>query len=436
MWGSAILNIGWQIVDDGGEMGVAEQETVRYNYRLRVSKKNSTWLWSEWHKARWVWNRCVDVFQRNAGKPKDEREPVSAVALSGYLTQARSRISWLREGSSVAQQQMTRNYAQSLSQSFKVKGKGRPRHKSRKRQLPTLEFTRRGFSIGEKNEHGNYTLRLPGKHRVTIVTSRDLPSDPSSARISLRPDGHWYASFVVVRDREELEPTGNAIGIDWGVKQTAITTDDDLDIDYQGFAKSEAKALRRLDQMMARRRPKPGQKASRGYRNAKHQRAKLFQKITNRRKDYATKWARRMVERNDVIAIEDFKSGFVNRNRSLARKSHDAAIGQLKMALANKAESTGRMVVNVPPAYTTMMCSNCGAINKRLGLGQRVFECQHCCFVLDRDKNAARNIRAIGCAMLDIEYPPGGADPGTGVDEVSLRSLRVSERSEPGISGL
>lgn len=164
-----------------------EQETVRYNYRLRVSKKNETWLLSEWHKSRWVWNQCVDVFQRNAGKSQDEREKVSAAALDKYLTKARGQVKWLREGSSVVQQQMVRSYSQSLSASFKVKGRGRPQHKARKSQLPTLQFTKRGFSIGDKNPNGHYVLKLPDRHRVAIVTSRDLPSEPSSVRIYQRP---------------------------------------------------------------------------------------------------------------------------------------------------------------------------------------------------------------------------------------------------------
>jgi putative transposase len=80
---------------------------------------------------------------------------------------------------------------------------------------------------------------------------------------------------------------------------------------------------------------------------------------------------------------------------TMARKAADAAIGAAKRELTERGMRAGRKVVLVPPAYTTMTCSECGTRTKeRLGLGERTFRCLDCGYTADRDRNAARNILA------------------------------------------
>ncbi|MGH3374341.1 MAG: hypothetical protein ACRDP6_06350, partial [Actinoallomurus sp.] len=83
--------------------------------------------------------------------------------------------------------------------------------KSRKKTLPSMEYSRRGFSIRDQR------LRLPGGVSVPVVWSRALPSEPTSARVYRDALGDWYASFVVRRDVEPLPEAAGAVGIDWGI---------------------------------------------------------------------------------------------------------------------------------------------------------------------------------------------------------------------------
>ena len=95
-----------------------------------------------------------------------------------------------------------------------------------------------------------------------------------------------------------------------------------------------------------------------------------------------------------MIAVEDFKPRFLAKSR-MARKAADAAIGACKRELISRGVRAGRTVVLVPPAYTTMTCSEYGTRAKeRLGLGIRIFECSACGYTADRDLNAARTILA------------------------------------------
>ncbi|MCX0275700.1 transposase [Nocardia zapadnayensis] len=174
-------------------------EVVRYTYRLRPGAVAERTLIDEWHRCRFLWNEAVHQ-QRAGSKPTFSR-------LSKMLTGARGRNAWLRSGSQVVQQQMLRTYAQALAHSFRVKGRGRPVVKTRKKALPSLEYTTRGFSIKEGR------LCLAGKVSIPGVWSRELPSAPSSVRVYRDSLGYWYCSFVVRRDSEPLPEVVGVIGI-------------------------------------------------------------------------------------------------------------------------------------------------------------------------------------------------------------------------------
>jgi putative transposase len=345
----------------------------------------------EWDRSRYVWNQCV---ARRDAAWKAGEPAIYGSSMTTWLTSARADKEWLRDGSQVVQQQTIRTWDQSLRHSFKVKGRGRPRFKSFKRDLPSLEYTRNGFTIKDRR------LNLAKGISIPVVWSRDLPSVPSSCRVFCDSLGHWYVSFVVRRieiDAPYVDPSDEGIGIDWGVKATATTTDPAFDLPHSHHGRALSTKLKKSQQKMSRRRPKRGATPSRGYLEAKTQTAKLYAKAARQRKDEATKWAKRIVDNFDLIAVEDFKPKFMSKNRGLAKVAADAAIGQAKQELINRGKRAGRNVVLVPPAYSSQTCSGCGARAKQhLELRDRVYRCDDpiCGLIVDRDVNAARNIRA------------------------------------------
>ncbi|OIK00989.1 RNA-guided endonuclease InsQ/TnpB family protein, partial [Streptomyces colonosanans] len=348
---------------------------ARYTFRLRVSSAARGVLMAEWDRCRWVWNECVSksraVHLHN--KATGGRRTCGPAQLDRMLTQARKAIPWLREGSSVPQQQIIRDFGKSRAKAHKdiedrlpmARRAGMPRHKKKREARPTLNYTRRGFSLKDGRLH------LAGGIALTVVWSRKLPADPSSVRVYRDAVGHWYASFVVPAEIQPLPQTGAVIGIDWGVKDTATTTSDTHDLPHAGHGGKARQKLTRYDRMMARRKPKKGQAASKGYREAKRLRAKLHKKVARRRQDTGRKWAKSVVTDHDALAVEDFKPKFLART-SMARKAADAAIGATKQALIEMGRKHGRTVHLVHPAHTTMDCAQCGARAKHaLPLGER-----------------------------------------------------------------
>jgi putative transposase len=355
-------------------------ETVRYTYRLRPGAQAKTALLAEWGRCRWLWNEAVHQ-QKTGRKPTRGK-------LQKLLTEARKAHTWLRDGSQNAQANVLATYALALDHSFKVKGRGRPSLKRRHKTLPSLGYTRNGFSLKDGR------LCLPKGTTVPVVWPRDLPSEPTSCRVYQDSLGHWYASFVVRRDVKPGPPAGGGIGIDWGVKATATTTDPAYDLPYMGHRKRCAAELAKAQRKMARRRRPKGQAQSRGYRDAKRESAKLQKKAQRQNTHAARVWAKRVVDDHGLIAVEDFKPKFLAKS-TMARNAADAAIGETKRVLTEYGMRAGRTVVLVPPAYTTMTCASCFARAKqRLDLSMRTFVCESCGCVEDRDVNAAKVILA------------------------------------------
>jgi len=345
------------------------ERKVRHTYRLRPGAEAKRWLHFEANNCRYLWNRLVEGVQKsNWYSDKD-------------LTAWRKELAWLRAGSSMVQQQLFRD--------FKT-AKGRKKFKSSHGYLPSLNYV--GFGKNFHIREGK--LCLPHGVKIPVVWSRELPSDPSSVRVSQDNLGHWYASFVVEvpEQTNHWAPDNSQIGIDWGLRALATTTDETFDLEHPEFAKQAHKNMVRYQRMMARRAPKPGKKASNGYKQAKRVVAKQHKKIARQRQDHGRKWVRKVVDNHQQIAIENLKPCFMFGS-NLARKAGDAGLGNLKKDLIFAAERAGREVELVHPKNSSITCSECSARNKQnVHASHKRFHCLACGFKTDRDLNAARNI--------------------------------------------
>ncbi|MGW5466308.1 RNA-guided endonuclease InsQ/TnpB family protein, partial [Streptomyces sp. NPDC003996] len=365
-------------------------------------------LEAEWDRCRWIWNECVAKSQQVhvQGTVGGEKLTCGPAQLDKMLTEARGVTPWLAEGASVPQQQVIRDFAKSRAKALKdIKDRlpmrrraQMPRFKKKREARPSLNYTKRGFRLRDGRLH------LAGQIVLRVVWSRDLPADPSSVRVYQDSLGHWYVSFVVPAQVEPLCETGRVLGVDWGVKETATTTDDAYDLPHAEHGRRAAQRLARYQRMMARRRRPKGQPASAGYRQAQAQAAKLHKKIARQREDTARKWAKRVMRGHDGVAVEDFRPRFLAKT-TMARKAADAAIAATKRALCEMGRKHGREVRLVHPAHTTRDCATCGARTKHaLPLSMRTYTCTACAAVSSRDKNSARVM------LVRAGWNPDGAE--------------------------
>lgn len=416
---------------------------VRYTYRLRPGQDARAYLFREWGACRWIWNRLVaESRERHLnnqiavanGCRKDDLPTFGYAEQDKFLTHLRQTTTdaetgekWLAHGSSVAQQQTVRDFAAARSKAIADQRnripvrqrRGLPRFKSRRTSLPSMNYTTRGFSLKPHPETGRPALALPGKVLIPIIWTRELPSSPKSARVYQDSIGDWHVSFVVKIDEavQHLPRIAHttAIGIDWGVTETATTalvnirTGDvdettEFDLPHKQHGKSAAATLSRYQRMMSRRRRPKGQDPSKGYQQASRKAARAHKKVARQRQDDARKWAKNLVHSHDRIAVEDFKPKFLAKS-TMAKKAADAAIAATKTELIWQAKKAGRDLRLVHPSNTTTDCSNCDARTKhRLPLGERTYTCDTCGLVRPRDKNsAAVMVVRAGFSPADVE---------------------------------
>lgn len=400
--------------------------TRRYNYRLRPGKQAEEWLVREAGRSRFVWNQLVAADKKCYA---DTKKSLTLADTGGLLTALRAEHDWLREGAQIPAQQEVRNYQQARNQAFRQPQRGFPKFKSRHCSLPSLQYTRGAFSVTEDGR-----LRLvKAPKTVPVVWSRELPNEPSSVRVFQDSLGHWYASFVVSVDEPGLPANDSAIGVDWGVKVVANTTDSEFNLKHNEYGKKAQAKLTRYQRQMSRRRQPKGKAQTKGYVKARKLAAKTHKKVARQRKDAAVKWANKIVETHGKIAVEDFKPKFIAKSR-MARKAADGGIAIAKRELISQAERSGRDVVLVNPAFTTQTCCSCGLTKpkqSRLQLNDRIFICE-CGVKLDRDLNASLVVlrkafpeHAVGLIRRHVE----GVRPAESTDDAGSLSVESPDFS-------
>jgi putative transposase len=259
-------------------------------------------------------------------------------------------------------------------------------------------------------------IRLPMIGRVRLkerVSERGFDSRILSATMSRRAD-RWFASLAVEREREIMLPKcvvgpSDVVGVDRGLKAAAVIHDGAAARTVrpnQALRKNLAK-LRRLDRQLARK-----QKSSRNREKAKLRRARLYYKTSCQRQDFLHHLSSELTKTKSVIVLEDLHVRGMHRNKHLARSISDAGMGELRRQLAYKSEWHGsRLIVADRFFPSTQLCSGCGALNEQLkgygGLSKRTFDCNACGLSLDRDENAAINLRRYGLNALASELPEG-----------------------------
>jgi putative transposase len=228
-------------------------------------------------------------------------------------------------------------------------------------------------------------LQLFGIGRVAVRWHRMMEGTLKTTRI-LHRAGQWFVLFTCeVIKRKPLKKTGKAIGIDVGLA-ALITTSEGDKVDPPKFYREGQTRLRILHRSLERK-TKGGCNRRKALLKVQRQHAHVAQQ----RRDFAHKLSFMLVKHFDRIGMEDLRITNMVRNKHLSKSILDAGWAMFTQLLTSKAESAGREVMFVNPAYTSKSCSDCGALFKGLTLADRWVECS-CGLSLDRDHNAAINI--------------------------------------------
>lgn len=260
-----------------------------------------------------------------------------------------------------------------------------------------------------KPEHINGNrIQLPKIGELKVILHRPIPSGfkVKTAVMTKKADGYYLTLSLQDSSVPELSPhlptMDNTIGIDVGLKSFLVTDEGEEVSIPKPYRKSE-KRLKRLQRSLSRKK-----KGSNRRKKAIKRVAKAHLKVANQRKDFHYKTAKKLISKGKNIGHEALNIKGIARTR-MAKSTHDAGWGQFLQILSIKAANAGLMTIAVNPNGTTQNCSSCGHKVPK-GIRDRWHSCPHCGLELDRDHNAAINIkhRAVGQPVLKAQETPDG----------------------------
>jgi putative transposase len=286
-----------------------------------------------------------------------------------------------------------------LSGDCNGKRSGRPRFKGAN-QYKTFTYPKVKSDCIE-----NGFITLPKFGKVRLVQHRTIPDGfkIKTCSITKKSDGYYVTLSLEDNTVPTIKPDFNPdsiTGIDVGLKEFLMTSDNEVVAIPQYYRKSQ-KRLRVIQKRVSRRK-----KGSKRRQKAVKQLGRQHKKVADKRSYFHFKTANNLLKKYDVVAVEDLNVKGLARTR-LAKSVLDAGWSSFLSILKNKAANAGLLVVTVIASGTSQDCSSCGVkVPKKLHI--RWHDCPNCGCSLDRDHNAAINIkkRAEGHPVLKSQEPP------------------------------
>jgi len=396
---------------------------ARYKYRIYPTPGQQKSLARLFGCVRVVWNDALALCRQSQKLPKNsELQKIC-------ITQAKKTVEreWLSEVSNIPLQQSIadlgvafNNFFQSCKGNRKGKKVNPPKFKSR-RTIQTARFRKGGFKVKESKV---YLAKIGD---IKVKWSRPLPSEPSSVTVIKDCAGRYFLSFVVEVELEIKPPLNPSIGIDLGLKTFASCSNGEK-IDSPDYSLLYRK-LKRCQRRLAKR-----QKGSKRREQMRVKVAKLNAQIRDKRKDFLHKLSSKVVNENQVIALEDLNVGGMLKNRKLSRAISQAGWYEFRSLCEGKAYNHNRdfRVINRWEP-TSQVCSECGYRWGKLDLSVRTIVCVNCGVEHDRDDNASVNIEQAGLKVgvgHTHDYKRTGSACKTSSEAVCVR-LRARSAYEP-----
>jgi putative transposase len=363
-----------------------------FKTELKVNKSQRVLLAQHSGVARHAWNwgnrLCKNILENNKNNPFDKIKFPSAIDLHKWLVAlVKPENQWYYEVSKCAPQYALRHLSNAWKDCFNKK-KGRPRFKKKGRHD---SFTLDG-SI--KVDHFKISLPKIG----TLKTYERLPQGikPSSVTISRQAD-RWFVSFKVETDPLPTLKKVDMVGVDLGVKSLATLSTGEVFLGAKSYRKLEKK-LAKLQRIVSRRELK-----SNNWYKAQLKVARLHKRIADIRKDTLHKLTTYLAKNHGQIVIEDLNVSGLLANHKLALSIADMGFFEFRRQLNYKCQLYESELIIAERFFpSSKLCSNCGVKKESLSLSERIYQCDNCSFVIDRDLNASYNLAQIGRATTEF----------------------------------
>lgn len=304
-----------------------------YKFRIYPNKEQIQLLRKTFGCVRKVYNYFLD---RRIKVYEESKKTLAYTECSKELTALKVELPYLKEPDKCALQ----NALKDLDTAYKnfFKGKGYPNFKSKKNRRQSY---RTNFTGGNIAIVGN-RIKLPKLGKVKFRDKQQIQGRILNATISQTPSGKYFVSICCTDvETKKLESNDNFVGIDLGIKDFVITS--------SGEKYSNPKYLKQSLQKLAKLQKKLSRKTKGGYRWNKNRIkvAKLYEYVTNQRKDYLHKISTALTRNFSIVCLEDLQVKNLLQNHKLARDIADVSWAEFTQLLEYKAQWYGRQLIKV-----------------------------------------------------------------------------------------
>ena len=392
-----------------------------YKFRLKPNREQSLYLEKAFGCSRKMYNLYVDILYKEldaqnyiSGKIdyKYIKLPTPAVIKKDYeymkeidsLAFANVQLDFREAIKKYNSEYDGKTYTKKARKQKEILGKeltfkdlkGMPTFKSKRKNQNSFTTNNQNGTVSIVNEK---YVKIPKlKESIRFVNHRQLPEKSiiKSATISKDCRNHYYISFTVEYYIEEKQKASNIIlGLDY--------SQHDFYVDSEGRKANYPKYYRKLENKLKKEQQKLSRKVlkSNNWIKEKMKISKIQNKISEQRKDWLHKKSYNLAKNYDAIIIEDINLRALGQCMKLGKSLADNGFGMFRNFLKYKLEDMGKQLIKVDKWFpSSKTCSRCGSINENLQLSDRIYKCENCGYIIDRDYNAALNIKEAGSSLL------------------------------------
>jgi putative transposase len=297
---------------------------------------------------------------------------------------------WLKEVNSQALQQSLKNLETAYGNFFNKRSKF-PKFKKKDNN--------QSFRVPQHISLKDNRIQIPKfKEGIDIVLHRHILGEIKSATFSRTPTNKYFVSILMEVPKKSKIKTGKNVGIDLGITDFIVTSDGEK-VKNPNFNRNLKSKLAKDQKHLSRK-----TKGSNRYRKQRNKITKIHEKITNSRMDFQHKLSTSLIERYDMISLEDLSIKNMIKNENLSYSIQDSGWSSFIYMLEYKAQWYGKKIVKIDKWYpSSKTCSSCDHIIDKLPLSVRKWKCPKCGKNHDRDVNAAKNIYRQGLTITNVE---------------------------------
>ena len=347
-----------------------------------------------------VYNQCLDRKIKSYEENKVTENQTTLGHFIHHELLKDDNFIWLREQNTKVLKQALIDMLNAYKNFFE-RHTGYPKFKSKRDNKQSCRFEL--GAISKRNVYTDYKLSLANIRNIKFKCSKKYAEYLQKHKTNIRqatltklPCGEYYLSILVDGDlTHKVKESHHTVGIDLGIKDFVITSDCEV-FDNLHFKKNVSKKLVRFQKQLSRK-----QKGSNNRNKARIKLAKEYKKIRDKKDYYLHQISNYLIDENQAICMEDLNVKGMLRNHCLAESIQEMNFGEFRRMLEYKANWYGRKIIFIDRFYpSSKKCNHCGYINKKLKLSDRQWICPDCGEIIERDYNAALNIRDEGIRLI------------------------------------